>query len=265
MDLSTFNDMSYGLYVVTSMDGDRPVGCVANAITQVAVTPVLVACCVNHENYTNKCITESGMFAYSILSEQSDPQIIRGFGFRSSKDNDKFADVDYELVAGVPVLKDACGYVVCRVVGTMETDTHTVFLGEAIEAEKQPGVTAPAMTYTYYHKVIKGKSPKTAPTYLQQTAAVPEPVSATGKTVTQWQCSVCGYIFEGEDLPEGYECPVCGVSAENFEKIQVEVAEDAACQWQCSVCGYIYEDPDLPADFICPVCGVGAEEFIKLV
>ena len=161
MNTMIFRDMSYGVYVTTSLDGNRPVGCITNSIMQITSDPATIAVSVNHNNYTNSCIDKSGKFAFSILSENSDPSLIGTFGFQSSKENDKFEGVDYELAAGLPVIKDSCGYVVCRVIDTMETETHTVFLGEVIEAESY-GKPDNAMTYAYYHKVVKGKAPKYA-------------------------------------------------------------------------------------------------------
>ena len=168
MNTMIFRDMSYGVYVTTSMDGNRPVGCITNSIMQITSDPATIAVSVNHDNYTNSCIDKTGKFAFSILSEKSDPSIIGTFGFHSCRDTDKFSNVDYEMAAGLPVIKDSCGYVVCRVIDTMETQTHTVFLGEVVEAESY-GNDSAAMTYAYYHKVIRGKAPKNAPTFLRRT------------------------------------------------------------------------------------------------
>lgn len=223
MNVNTFRNMSYGLYVVSSLDGDRPVGCIANSIMQITASPATVAVSLNHDNYTNDCVAKTGKFAFSILSEKSEPSIIGGFGFRSSRDNDKFAEVPHVMKEGLPVLTDACGYVVCKVLKTMETETHTVFLGEVIDADVLDE-SAPAMTYAYYHNVIKGTSPKNAPTFLQEDkpaaeeTAVEEPTAE--KKVGRWQCQVCGYIYEGEALPKDYTCPICGQGADKFMKIE---------------------------------------------
>lgn len=186
MNTMIFRDMSYGVYVTTSLDGDRPVGCITNSIMQITSDPATIAVSVNHDNYTNSCIAKTGKFAFSILSENSDPSLIGTFGFQSSREADKFKDVDMEMAAGLPVIKDSCGYVVCRVIDTMETQTHTVFLGEVIEAESY-GKSDNAMTYAYYHKVVRGKAPKmhlpisrrwTEKTPLQQKRRRPENGSA---------------------------------------------------------------------------------------
>lgn len=217
MNVNTFRNMSYGLYVVSSLDGDRPVGCIANSIMQITASPATVAVSLNHDNYTNSCVAVTGKFAFSILSEKSAPSIIGGFGFRSSRDNDKFAEVPHVMKEGLPVLTDACGYVVCKVLKTMETETHTVFLGEVIDADVLDE-SAPAMTYAYYHNVIKGTSPKNAPTFLQEDN--PEAVPEGEKKIHKWKCQVCGYIYEGETLPEDYKCPICGQGADKFVMIE---------------------------------------------
>ncbi|WP_434309851.1 flavin reductase [Hominifimenecus sp. rT4P-3] len=217
MDQKTFFHMSYGVYLVTAMDGERPTGCIANSIMQITSSPATVAVSMNHDNYTNSCIAKTGKFAFSILSEKTDPALIGLFGFHSGKDIDKFAGKDYQMVEGVPVLKEGCGYVVCRVIDKMETATHTVFLGQVEEAERLPG-DAPAMSYAYYHNVVKGKSPKNAPTYVEESAAEPQKETAEAETKSEkWVCQVCGYVHEGK-LPDGFQCPICGVGTDRFEK-----------------------------------------------
>lgn len=211
MNSKIFYDMSYGVYVVTVMDGERPTGCVANSIMQITSSPATVALSMNHDNYTNKCIKESGMFAYSILAEDSQPSLIGQFGFQSGRDRDKFDGVSYEMRSGLPVLTDSCGYVVCRVIGTMEASTHTVFLGEVLDGDIFEGHKE-AMTYAYYHKVVKGKSPKNAPTY--QPEEEPEK-----KAASKFECQVCGYIYEGDELPQDYKCPICGQGPDKFVKV----------------------------------------------
>lgn len=213
MNTSIFRNMSYGVYVVTTLDNNRPVGCVANSIMQITSSPATVAVSINHDNYTNSCITKTGTFAFSILSEKSDSSIIGTFGFQSSKDTDKFANVSYQLKQDLPVLTDSCGYVVCKVINTMETATHTVFLGEVVDADVLD-TSVPAMTYAYYHNVIKGKSPKNAPTYLQEQESAP-----AEKTTGRWECQICGYIYEGDSLPPDYICPVCRQGADKFQRI----------------------------------------------
>ncbi|HHT01486.1 MAG TPA: flavin reductase [Firmicutes bacterium] len=165
MNKNIFRKISYGVYIITTMDGERPTGCTANSVMQVTSSPATIAVSLNHNNFTNECIQKANKFAISILSETSDPFVIRMFGFRSGKDTNKFEGMAYEMRENLPVIKDACGYIVCEVIDKMETETHTVFLGQVIDGDVFDDATE-AMTYAYYHRVIKGKSPKNAPTYL---------------------------------------------------------------------------------------------------
>ncbi|WP_346663921.1 flavin reductase [uncultured Merdimonas sp.] len=205
MNKKVFRNLSYGVYVVSTLDEERPVGCTANSVMQITSDPATVAISMNHDNYTNACIAKTGTFAVSILSESSDPGLIGTFGFQSGKTANKFDGVSHSIRDGMPVLNDCCGYIVCRVIDKMETSSHTVFLGEVTDGDVLS--PAPAMTYAYYHNVIKGKSPKNAPTYL------PEEDTAQAAAPAKWVCSVCGYVYDGEipfeDLPDDYTCPVC--------------------------------------------------------
>lgn len=170
LNTEVFRNMSYGVYVVSTMDRGKPTGCVANSIMQITSSPATVAVSMNHDNYTNSCMAKSGVFAFSILGEQTDVGVIGTFGFQSGKDINKFDHIEYEMKAGLPVLKNSCGYVVCKIIDQMESPTHTVFLGEVVECGTFDNHDK-AMTYKYYHEVIKLKSPKNAPTYLQEESA----------------------------------------------------------------------------------------------
>lgn len=211
MNPNAFRKLSYGVYVISSWDEGRPTGCTANSVMQITSEPATVAVSINHDNYTNGCISRSGRFAVSVLSETSDPSIIGTFGFQSGKTVNKFDSVEYEQKANLPVVKDSCAWIVCEVIDRMETATHTVFLGKVVDADEQ-GAGEP-MTYAYYHKVIRGKSPKNAPTYLPEDEKAQE---------ARWVCSVCGYIYDGEtpfeQLPDSFVCPVCRQPKSAFVK-----------------------------------------------
>lgn len=216
MDMNTFRHLSYGVYVVSTWDKERATGCIANSVMQITSSPETLAISIHHDNYTNRCIAETGKFAVSILSQQSDPGIIGRFGFQSGREINKFEEVKHENAGGLPVVSDACGYILCEVTNQMETATHTVFLGEVKDAEILKG--GEAMTYAYYHQVIKGSSPKAAPTYL------PDETEASKSSPPQTQmkkyvCQVCGCIYEGSHMPEDYKCPICGVGPDQFQEI----------------------------------------------
>ena len=211
MNPNVFRNLSYGVYVVSSLDQDRKTGCIANSIMQITSSPATIAVSMNHDNFTNSCIDKTGKFAVSILSEESDPSIIGHFGFQSGKDVNKFDTIAHEVKEGLPVVSDSCGFIVCKVIDKMETSTHTVFLGEVLDGDILGSYQA--MTYSYYHKVVKGKSPKNAPTYL------PEESETSG---SKWTCSVCGYVYDGsspfEELPGDYVCPICKQGKDKFKK-----------------------------------------------
>lgn len=213
MDAMVFRKMSYGVYILTTMDQGRPTGCTVNSIMQITSEPATIAVSVNHDNYTNECLEREGMFAFNILSELSDPSLIGTFGFQSGRDHDKFEGLSWEKKGQMPVLAGTNGYVVCRIIDKMETSTHTVFLGEVIEGETLDAKT-PQMTYAYYHQVIRGKSPKNAPTYIPPEV---EEKAQQEKKVS-YVCQVCGYVYEGDPLPEDFVCPVCKQGADKFER-----------------------------------------------
>lgn len=213
MNTNVFRNLSYGVYVISSLDGERKTGCIANSIMQITSSPATIALSMNHDNFTNSCIDKTGKFAISILSENSDSSLIGNFGFQCGKDVNKFENIGHEIKEGLPIVKDSCGYIVCKVIDKMETSTHTVFLGEVIDGDVIG--SSPAMTYAYYHKVVKGKSPKNAPTYL--------PEEDTAKiSGSKWVCSVCGYVYDGEtpfeELPDSYTCPICRQGKDKFIK-----------------------------------------------
>ena len=214
MDRKVFRNLSYGVYVVTSKDNDRNVGCIANSIMQVTSNPSTIAISINHDNYTNKVIKESKKFGVSILKETSDPKIIGTFGFKTSRDTNKFDEVSFKEINEIPVLEESCGYMICKVINTMESETHTVFLGEVILADDYKNEYP--MTYKYYHEKLKGSSPKNAPTYEEKS----DNVSKNDNKTKKWKCSICGYEYEGEDIPDDFVCPICGVGKENFKLIQ---------------------------------------------
>ena len=214
MDKKVLRNLSYGVYVVTSRDKDKNVGCIANSIMQVTSNPSVIAVSINHDNYTNKVIKENNKFGVSILKETTDAKIIGTFGYKSSKDTDKFDEINFKEVSEIPVLENTCGYMVCKVIDTMETSTHTIFLGEVIEADDYS--TENAMTYKYYHENLKGSSPKNAPTYEETSISQVDKDSKKRK----WKCSICGYIHEADELPDDFKCPICGVGKEHFELVE---------------------------------------------
>ncbi len=209
MNNSILRNLSYGVYVISTLCKDKPTGCIANSAMQ--VTHDTIAVSINHENFTNECIKECKKFAISILGVDADDKIIPVFGFQSGRNANKFDGIDVKTVNGLEVLSNSTGYIICEVVSQMETETHTIFLGKIVEGdilkEQIP------MTYAYYHKVKKGTSPKAAPTYVEETK------SEYGKIA--YKCTICNYIYEGDITkePDTYLCPVCKQPKSKFIRI----------------------------------------------
>lgn len=208
MNNSVLNLLSYGVYVVTTLDGERSVGCIANCAMQITYDTLCVS--INHDNYTNGCIKKSKKFAVSILGEHVNDSVIPTFGFNSCRDIDKFEKTKTVKIDGLEVLTDSVGYVICELTGEFETETHTVFVGKMKAGDVLKQDTP--MTYDYYHKVKKGKSPKAAPTYQEETSS---------HTTVAYRCKICGYIYEGDITkePDTYVCPICKKDKSYFEKI----------------------------------------------
>ncbi len=211
MNLKALFDLSYGVYVVSAFDSAnaRHTGCIANSVMQITSQPASIAVSINHDNHTNGCINTSGYFAISILPEKTVPSVIGRFGFQSGDSIAKFEGIPHSIKDGLAVLDNACGYIICKLTDKLETSTHTVFLGEVTGCDTL--LSESPMTYAYYHKVIKGKSPKNAPTYIDE--------SVPAQKV--YKCSVCGYVYDGDipfdSLPEDYKCPICGVDKSMFK------------------------------------------------
>jgi len=220
MDITTLFKLSSGLYIIGAKGNDKNTrtefsGCVVNTVLQSTAKPVTITACINKDNYTNACIKKTKEFTVSILSEKLKESIIGVFGFHSSKDRDKFSEVPCGLSpSGIPYLKEGVtGFMQCKVIDFIDNYTHTIFVGEVQQAENLSN--EPPMTYEYYHKVIKGKSPKNAPTYIEETK----------QGAAQYKCSICGYEYPGsremfEKLPEDFTCPICGVAKSLFEALK---------------------------------------------
>lgn len=188
--------ITQGMYVLTTKEG----GCIVDSVSQVSSGEnPLIAVAVMKTNYTNELLKRNDRFALSVLGMEVNPEIIKTFGFQSSKDVNKFQDKKITEIEGIPIIDESLGYMVCEIVDSIENDTHTLFIGKLVEAdvfeEKE------AMSYGYYQE------------HKEELLKI-----TTEKGKTAWICTVCGYIYYGEDLPENYKCPVCGVGKELFQK-----------------------------------------------
>ena len=217
MDLMALNSISYGVYAIGSLDGTRQVGCVVNSVVQIAAQPAVVAVSINRDNYTNGCVDKSGVFSVSVLGEDTKIDTISVLGYSSSKDNNKFEKLEhFDVEGGLPVLNNAVAYMVCKVFDKIDVETHTVFFATVEDAAYLNKAT-PVMTYSYYHTVLKLKSPKNAPTYRPEEAEEKAPKGDV------YVCSICGYEYDDpdipfEDLPDDWKCPICNAPKSKFHK-----------------------------------------------
>jgi flavin reductase (DIM6/NTAB) family NADH-FMN oxidoreductase RutF/rubredoxin len=227
MDTKVFRKISYGLYIVTSREGDRINGQAANAVMQVCSTPPLVAIAINKENLTHEFIKKSNVFAISILAQDAPLRLIGNFGFKSGREVNKFDGKNYRVGAnGCPIVEDhTVGYVEAKVMDELDAGTHTIFVAEVTEG--QPLNDKEPMTYAYYHQVKRGTTPKAAPTYIET-----KQEEKKGEHMKKYKCTVCGYIYDPakgdpdggiapgtpfEKLPDDWTCPVCGATKDQFE------------------------------------------------
>ncbi len=167
MDVSALYKISYGLYIVTSVNNGRLAGQIANTVFQVASDPVKVAVCLNKENTTHGFVKNSGAFGITVLELDTPMEFIGRFGFRKSSEFDKFEGVEYITgKTGVPLVTDhAVAVIEARVAGECDVGTHTLFIGEVVDARLVRD--AEVLTYADYHRIKKGKTPRTATVYFE--------------------------------------------------------------------------------------------------
>lgn len=166
IDIRALFNFSYGMYVIGSSNKGKNNAQVANAVMQVTSEPVCIAVCLNKQNLTEEFVCGCGAFSISVLQSEVPMPFIGRFGFKSGRDLDKFDGVDFEIGAalGTPMLKEWClSSMELSLLHRMDMYTHTLFIGEVVAAHVyKEGMP---LTYSDYHLLKKGKSPKTAPTY----------------------------------------------------------------------------------------------------
>ena len=199
IDNKAFFKLSYGLFVLTTSDGTRDNGCIVNTVAQVADNKISVA--VSKANYTAETIVKTGKMNALCLSVEAPFAVFEAFGFRSGRDVDKFADCAPERREyGLAVLpRYINSYISLTVTDTVDLGSHLLFICDATEAKVVSD--AESMTYAYYHANVKPKK-----------EAKP---SAKG-----YVCTVCGFVYDEETIPDDYECPLCHHPRSVFEEIK---------------------------------------------
>ena len=194
--------LSYGLFVLSAREGDKDNGCIVNTVMQVTDTPKRISVTVNKANYTCEMIQRTGMFNASILSTSAPMDIFRHYGFQSGRDTEKIAR------EGMPRTENGIAYLPAyanavlsgKVIQEIDLGTHIQFIADVTEARVLS--REPSVTYAYYFAHIK-----------------PAPQPSVQKK-TGWVCKICGYVYEGEELPADFVCPLCKHGAEDFERVQ---------------------------------------------
>lgn len=195
-NLKITNKISQGMYVLTTNNG----GCIVDSVSQISAGDnPLLAVSIMKKNNTNLLLKNNKKFAISILGKETEGEIIKTFGFNSMREINKFEKVDTKKIEGLEIISNSLGYMICEIVDYIDNDTHTLFIGKIIEADLEKDEEP--MTYLYYQenkeKLLKVK---------------------TVNNQTAWICTICGFIYYGEELPDDYKCPICGVDKTLFKR-----------------------------------------------
>jgi ferric-chelate reductase [NAD(P)H] len=169
LDLESLFKLNYPMCIICSKKGDRFAGCIVNAVFQIVPEPPMVAVSLNKESLTHEYIADRGVFTISVLAEGTTLEFIGRFGFKSSRDIDKFEQVEYKKGQnGVPIVFDnAVSFLEAKVAESIDVETHTLFIGTITACETIDDSKIP-MTYTYYRDVKGGRTPRTAATYIKR-------------------------------------------------------------------------------------------------
>ncbi len=208
IDSKAFRKFSYGLFVLTTRTGEKDNGCISNTAIQISSSPYSLGVAVNKGNLTHDMILEAGQFNLSILTQEAPFALFDQFGLHSGRDTDKFAGMD------VPRMENGISYfpncsnaaISAKVTDTVDCGTHTLFVAQVTQALVLSA--APSMTYDYYFSSVKPKKP------------APPAAEAAAPKKKGYVCSICGYIYEGDELPADFVCPLCSHGAEFFEPLQ---------------------------------------------
>ena len=207
-------NIQYGLFVISTCDAGKDNGCISNTVAQVTAQPNRISVALNKGNFTTEIIQRSGKFTASIISEAADFEMFKHFGFQSGRTVDKFEGfTDCRRVANgtLAITRGTNAFISADVEQAIDLGTHMLFVGPVTEMEVLADV--PSATYNYYQQHIKPK---------------PQPVGQTAEGKTVWRCSICGYEYVGEELPDDFTCPICKHPASDFVKVAAPVPSASA-------------------------------------
>lgn len=200
MDNKAMFNLSYGLFILTAKDGAKDNGCIVNTVGQVTSQPNRISLTVNKANYTHDMILKTKEFNVSVLAENSKFETYKHWGFQSGRNTDKLEAISFKRSANglVYIAEETNAFLSAKVVSTMDLGTHTLFIADVTDGEVLSQV--PSATYSFYQNNIK-----------------PKPASTEKKK--GFICTVCGYIYEGETLPDDFICPICKHPASDFKPL----------------------------------------------
>lgn len=200
MDNKAMFNLSYGLFILTAKDGEKDNGCIVNTVGQVTSQPNRISLTVNKANYTHDMILKTKEFNVSVLAENSKFETYRHWGFQSGRNTDKLESISFKRSANglVYIAEETNAFLSAKVVSTLDLGTHTLFIADVTDGEVLSQV--PSATYSFYQNNIK-----------------PKPASTEKRK--GFICTVCGYIYEGETLPDDFICPVCKHPASDFRPL----------------------------------------------
>ncbi len=275
IDPKAFHQFSYGVFLLSAKEGSRDNACIINTAIQASSEPRQVSICCIKGTCTQEMIGRTNRFCVSTLTQATPYSFFQHFGMQSGNQVDKFAQPEALSLAGAHIVRCESGlvyeasanaFIDCEVVSTEDLGSHVLYVGKAVEAQHLS--SEPSLTYEFYRTQTRK-------------AAQPDGTSgsdAADGNVVAWKCTVCGYIYEGEQIPQDFICPICKHGAEDFEPVYassnkeeepngVEVPQEKekaimATKWVCKVCGYIYEGEQPPAE--CPVCHAPASQFMRV-
>lgn len=199
MNNNALHKLSYGLFVLTArMDGCDN-GCIVNTVIQVTTEPNRIAVAVNKQNYTHEMICNTAKFNVSVLTESSKFATYKHWGFRSGRDVDKTEEISFCRAENdvIYIAEETNAYISAKVVKAIDLGTHTLFIADVTDCDVLGNDES--VTYSYYHKNIK---------------SAPAPKVKKG-----FICTVCGYVYEGETLPDDFICPWCKHPASDFKPL----------------------------------------------
>ena len=212
MNTKAMHKLSYGLFVLTAKENKKDNGCIINTAIQAASEPNQLSICVNKSNYTHDMIFRTGEFNVSTINQNADFELFKHFGFQSGKNTNKFENFsDFKRSKnGIAYITEGINsYISVKVNKTVDLGSHTMFIGEITDMDVLNDV--PSATYEYYLNNIKPK---------------PEAVGTTNDGQTVWRCTICGYEYVGEELPDDFVCPLCKHPASDFEKVVINKTEE---------------------------------------